>query len=62
MPKEYSLEEFKNLPPAEQNVVLQKGKVKGTAVVKGPDGKIKYDNPDAAGQYKEENLSNQSEE
>jgi hypothetical protein len=62
MTKTYNIEDLKNMDPAEVNVLLSKGKIEGKAVVKRADGSIKYDNPNAVGQYEEVNSNSHSEE
>lgn len=62
MSKTYTMEELKSMDPAEVNVLLSKGKIEGKAVVKRADGSIKYDNPNAVGQYEEDSLNSHSEE
>ena len=41
---------------AGNSALMSKIKVRASAVVRGADGKLKYDNPDNVGNYHEENL------
>jgi hypothetical protein len=46
------------MPAAEFNrLIMAAQKIEGTAVVQRADGSIKYDRPELAGKYGEENLS-----
>lgn len=49
--------EIDAMTPEEFNQALMKAvKIEGTVVVRDKDGNIKYDNPELAGTYHEENL------
>ena len=54
-PKTYTLEDLQNMPVSEVNKLLNTpgATFHGTAVVKGPDGKPKYDDPAEVGNYGE---------
>ena len=53
--KTYTLEDLQNMPVSEVNKLLNTpgATFYGTAVVRGPDGKPKYDDPAKAGEYME---------
>lgn len=51
----YTKEDLERMPPKQRNEVFLKAvKMTGVAVVTGPDGKPKYDDPSLAGTYHEE--------
>ena len=50
----YTLDDLAKMPRARADALIAKAtKIEGTAVVRGADGKIKYDKPELAGTYGE---------
>lgn len=55
--KTYTKEELDQMPPADAiNVLLKASKVEGSGVVRQADGTVKYDNPELAGTYGENEI------
>lgn len=55
--KTYTQEELEAMPPKQAaNLIMTAVKISGTMVVRDKQGNIKYDRPELAGTYGEENL------